>query len=112
MSYPSLRRITRRLRGTPVLDARRTLKGKALALRLYRTFERDLELSNVRGIHFYVKNGVVTLYGTIRHELDRNLIISLVERIEGVQQVVTHLQVVDLPFQETQSEITLRLSGE
>ena len=109
MNANALRRLTRRLRGQPTRDARRTLKDKALAQRLSRTFERDLELSNVRGIHFYVKNSVVTLYGTIRHELDRNLIVSFVEQIDGVEDVVEHLQIVDLPFQETQSEIMLEL---
>lgn len=106
---PSIQRITRRLQGTPVRDARLTLKDKTLALRLYQTFERDLELAHVRGIHFYVKKGTVTLYGTIRHELDRDLLVSLVARLDGVQDVVEHLQIVDRPFQESQSEITLHL---
>ena len=109
MNAKSLRRITGRLRGQPARDSRRTLIDKALAQRLCRTFERDLELSNVRGIHFYVKNSVVTLYGTIRHELDRALLVSLVEQIEGVEGVEEHLQIVDQPFQETHSEITLQL---
>ena len=109
MNAKSLRRITRRLHGQSVRDSRRTLTDKALAQRLCRTFERDLELSNVRGIHFYVKNSVVTLYGTIRHELDRNLIVSLVEQIDGVEAVEEHLQIVDLPFQEAESEIMLEL---
>ena len=61
MSTHPIRWITRRLHGAPVRDARRTFKDKAVALRLYRTFERDLKLSHVRGIHFYVKDGVVTL---------------------------------------------------
>ena len=105
----SLRQLTRRLRRAPARDPRRTLKDKALALRLFRTFERDLELARVHGIHFYVKNCVVTLYGAIRHELDRDLLVSFVEQIEGVEGVEEHLQIVDQPFRETESEITLQL---
>ena len=105
----SFQQLTHRLRTTPARDTRRTLKDKALALRLFRTFERDLELAGVRGIHFYVKNSVVTLYGTIRHELDRDLLVSFVEQIDGVEGVDEHLQIVDQPFQETESEITLQL---
>ncbi len=105
----SLRQLTRRLRPAPARDTRRTLKDKVLVHRLYRTFESDLELASVRGIHFYVKDNVVTLYGTIRHELDRTLLVSLIEQIDGVEEVVEHLQIVDQPFQETQSEITLQL---
>ena len=50
----SLPQMARRLRGTPIHEARLTLKDKALALRLCKTFERDLELAHVRGVHFYV----------------------------------------------------------
>ncbi len=108
--YPHpIQRITHRLRGTPVRDARSTLKDKALALRLYQTFERDLELAHVRGIHFYVKKSTVTLHGTIRHELDRDLLLSLIAQLDGVEAVVEHLQIADSPFQESQSEITLHL---
>ncbi len=98
-----------RLRGIPIRDARLTLKDKALALRLFETFERDLELAHLRGVHFYVKKGTVTLYGTIRHELDRELLISLVAQLDGVEEVVEHLQIADRSFQESQSEITLHL---
>lgn len=109
MKSNSLRQITRRLRGAPARDSRYTVKDKVLTERLLRTFERDLELANVRGIHFYVKNGSVTLYGTIRHELDRDLLLSLVKKISGVQEVIGHLQIVEQPFQEGQAEITLHL---
>ncbi len=107
-SYP-IQQIAHRLRGTPIRDARLTLKDKALALRLFETFERDLELAHLRGVHFYVKKGTVTLYGTIRHELDRELLISLVAQLDGVEEVVEHLQIADRSFQESQSEITLHL---
>ncbi len=105
----AIQRIAHRLRGTPVRDARPTLKDKALALRLYQTFERDLELAHVRGIHFYVKKSTVTLYGTIRHELDRDLLLSIIAQLDGVEAVVEHLQIADSPFQESPSEITLHL---
>ncbi len=105
----SIEPIAHRLRGTPIRHARLTLKDKALALRLFETFERDLELAHLRGVHFYVKKGTVTLYGTIRHELDRELLISLVAQLDGVEEVVEHLQIADRSFQESQSEITLHL---
>jgi len=105
----SIQQIAHRLRRTPIRDARLTLKDKALALRLFETFERDLELAHVRGVHFYVKKGTVTLFGTIRHELDRELLISLVAQLDGVKEVVEHLQIADRPFQESPSEITLHL---
>ena len=109
MRLHSKRSTAHHLRGTPVRDARRTIKDKALALRLYRTFERDLELAHVRGIHFYVKKGTVTLYGTIRHELDRDLLVSLIAQLDGVVEVVEHLQIVEAPFRESESEIMLNL---
>ncbi len=94
---------------TPARDSRQTLKDRTLAIRLYRTFECDLELTHIRGIHFYVQHGTVTLYGTIRHELDRELLVSLVRQMAGVKGVVEHLQVVDLPFQESDSALMMRM---
>lgn len=79
---------------------RQTTSDLNLARRLYNTFERDLELAEIQGIHFYVQNGIVTLYGTVRHELDRDLLMSLVREMSGVKGVVTHLQLVDSRFQD------------
>lgn len=85
-------------------DGRQTQRDKSLARRLYATFERDLELADINGIHFYVQNGTVTLYGTVLSELDRDLLISLVRQIPGVKGVVGHLQIVDVRFQEIQKQ--------
>ncbi len=71
--------------------------------RLFRTFEHDLELANMRGLQFYVQNGTVTLYGIIRHDLDRQLLISCVRQIPGVKGVVENLQVVDQLYQVDQA---------
>ena len=105
MIKSSFSRIVRRLRSTRSGDGRHTLQDRVLARRLFRTFERDLELANVHGIHFYVQNGIVTLYGTIRHELDRDLLVSFVRQIAGVKGVIENLQIVDDLFQEGQAEL-------
>jgi len=76
----------------------RTQSNRRLAHRLYLTFERDLELARLHGIHFYVQNGSVTLYGVVRHELDRELLTTLVGQIEGVTNVIDQLQIVDPQF--------------
>ena len=81
-------------------DDRQTTSDFNLARRLHTTFERDLELAQIQGIHFYVQNGIVTLYGIVRHELDRELLMSLVREMSGVKGVVAHLQLVDSRFQD------------
>ena len=96
-----LKAIRHRLRLVRGEEARQTGKDLSLARRLYRTFERDLELAEIQGIHFYVQNGVVTLYGIVRTGLDRDLLVSLVREIPGVKGVVAHLQLVDSRFQES-----------
>lgn len=92
----------RRLLPSAAGSDQQTQRDRRLAARLYATFERDLELADVQGIHFYVQNGVVTLYGTIRHALDRDLLTSLVRQVPGVQGVVSHLQTVAPRFQGVQ----------
>jgi osmotically-inducible protein OsmY len=85
------------------------LKDRALVLRLVETFERDMAVADLHGIHFYVRNAKVTLYGTIRHELDRDLIVSLVRQIPGVKEVVPHLQMADRPAIDSDTSLTLSL---
>lgn len=98
--------IRHRLRRSRSEEARQTGRDLSLARRLYATFDRDLKLAEIQGIHFYVQNGVVTLYGTVRTELDRDLLVSLVREIPGVKGVVAHLQLVDTRFQESVSTET------
>lgn len=111
MKRSSLKRLVYRLRPRPSGNSRQTLKDRALALRLYRTFEHDLRLAPIRGIHFYVQHSAVTLYGTVRHDLDRELLVSLVRQIPGVKAVVEHLQVVHPAFQDPDAELTFHLEG-
>ena len=95
----------RRWRSRRFGDGRQTYQDKALAKRLYRMFERDMELANMRGIHFYVQDGTVTLYGAIRHELDRDLLVSFVRQIPGVKGIVENLQTVDPRYQHEEAEL-------
>lgn len=96
--------LKRRL-AAPSRAARETARDRALAERLGVAFERDLELADVQGIHFYVQHGTVTLYGTVRHELDRDLLVSLVRQVPGVKSIVPHLQIQD-PFIPTAEPVT------
>jgi len=93
------RRWTRGLHGRSDQD-RQTERDRALARRLHANFERDLELADIHGIHFYVQNGVVTLYGVVRNELERDLLVSLVRQVPGVKGVVAHLQIVEPQFRD------------
>ena len=72
-----------------------TIRDRRLADRLSRAFEKDLALSRVHGMHFYVLNGIVTIYGTVRHEFDRDLLIRFIREVHGVKDVVGHLRIDD-----------------
>jgi len=85
-------------------DGRSTQSDKLLAQRLYRTFEHQAEHGQVRGIQFYVHNGTVTLYGTVRHDMDRDHLTASVRQVPGVKGVIERLQVVAPHYQEVTSE--------
>lgn len=78
-------------RVTPNVDYK-TRRDQVVARRLQDTFERDLEVASINGLNFFVQDGVVTLYGTIRHDLDRTLIVNVVRGVPGVREVVEHIQ--------------------
>ncbi len=85
------RRITRlaRSRGAARPQAQRDC---VLAERIRDAFERDLEMTGVRGLHFYVQDGCATIYGTVQNELDRELLVAFVRQIDGVRDATPHLQ--------------------
>lgn len=91
----SVKQFTMRVRALRWGSSSQTQSDRAVARRLYATFERDLELADVHGVQFYVRGGIVTIYGTIKNSLDADLIVSLVRQVPGVKGVKTNLQVID-----------------
>ncbi len=71
-----------------------TERDQALLSRVASVFESDLERASVSGLKLYVQNAVVTVYGTVEHALDEQLIIRVVQTVPGVQAVIPHLQTV------------------
>ncbi len=91
-------RVIRRVLGGAAASRRhantRTRRDQIIARRLQTTFDRDMEIEGVSGLHAYVQNSVVTLHGSVRSDLDRELIVSIARRIPGVKDVVEHLKLI------------------
>lgn len=75
---------------------RATVRDRTLASRLRAAVNRDLTHAQLSGIHFYTFGGVVTVYGSVRHELDRDLLLAFIRQVPGVRNVVEHLR-IDAP---------------
>lgn len=97
MEISVLQRMVRRMKGGESPHSYRTRRDRVMARRLQETFDRDLELTRVSGLHIFVQNSVVTLYGSVRHELDRELITAIARKVPGVKGVIEHLQVLEGP---------------
>lgn len=80
-------------------ETERTQQDRSLVQRLYTAFEHDLELVDLHGLQFYVQDGVVTIYGLVRHELDRDMLLSFVRQVPGVKGIDNRLQIVEGRFQ-------------
>ncbi len=91
----SVRQLTDRLRGLSFGSSMQTQEDRAVARRLYSTFERELEMADIHGLQLYVRGGTVTIYGTIKNSLDVDLIVALIRQVPGVKGVKTNLQVID-----------------
>lgn len=89
-----LERWLRSRRPESVRQTVQTERDQALLARVAAVFERDMERATVTGLRLYVQNGAVTIYGTVEHALDEQLIVRLVQTVPGVQAVVPHLQTV------------------
>lgn len=90
--------LRRRLRILRPGDARQTLQDRLLAYRLHATFEKDLALMDVRGIHFYVRGGVVEIEGTVGSIHDAELLKELVRQHQAVDEVVSKLRMKEPPI--------------
>ena len=71
----------------------RTLTDRQICKRIIDLFEYELAASNVRGIHFYVQDTVVSLQGTVHHAHDRQTLVRLVQQVPNVGYVVDHLKI-------------------
>ena len=80
-------------------DARWTRADRALADRICKAFRQHLELSDLHDLDVYAYRGFVTLYGSVRSELDRELLVHLLRQMPGVEGVSAQVKVEpDLPF--------------
>ena len=74
-----------------------TRKDQQLARRICTTVERDLAAADLRELHFYVYRGTVTVFGTVRHDLDRDLLTALAGQIPGVENVINCVKIRPVP---------------
>jgi hypothetical protein len=91
---PDLMRFLRRDRALRPPDARKracTQDDRALAQRLHYLFHHTLSEPSASGFHVYVKQGIVTLSGPIFQEADRTRLVSLIERVPGVEGIQDQL---------------------
>ncbi len=89
---------------------RRAFSDKQLAQYLCETFESELESAQIDGLRFYVKSGIVTIYGTLFREYDHEMVIKLAGRIFGLKAIVDKMQVVKDVNKEEPSRIFLLLN--
>ncbi|MEM8559893.1 MAG: BON domain-containing protein [Bacteroidota bacterium] len=70
----------------------RTMEDRALAERLFASFERG-NTKRYKGLHFHVIDGVVTVYGSVDSEADRETVFGRIAALSGVRAVTDHLHV-------------------
>ena len=87
------RRILQFLAGRSVSHA--SARDEALAKYLLHTFEEELAPAELSGFHLYVREGVVTICGTVACDADRRLLTSLLLEEAGVKGVIDHMQVLE-----------------
>lgn len=69
-----------------------TVADQQIARRLFVTFER-LGMVHTQGLHFYVFDGAVSIYGSVATPEVRDQVLNLITTLPGVRQVTEHLQI-------------------
>ncbi|MEO1629721.1 MAG: hypothetical protein AAFU38_02995 [Bacteroidota bacterium] len=70
----------------------RTRDDRTLARSLYLAFERGTD-QRFKGLHFQVVDGVVTVYGSVQQDRDRDIVFGRVAALPGVRAVSDRLHV-------------------
>lgn len=102
-SMPSMPLPTSRSLGAHVADVRSLLSTLAarrektnadhqLARRVFVAFER-LGQVDVRGLHFYVFDGAISVYGAVASSELRDDVLGALAALPGVRHITEHLQV-------------------
>ena len=76
--------------------AEAAVQDRTITYRLQQRFERRIEQLRIEGFQFYVQNRVVSIYGTVHHRLDRDLLLAMVREVPGVIATESHIQVIRL----------------
>ncbi len=66
-------------------------KDRRIARRLQDLFERELALSEIGSLQFFVHKGSVVLKGSIQQPADRAAVLEIIESVPEVKRVVDHL---------------------
>lgn len=67
-------------------------KDRRIARRLQDLFERELALSEIGSLQFFVHKGSVVLKGNIPLPADRAAVLEIIESVPEVKRVVDHLE--------------------
>lgn len=88
----------------------RNFTDRQLATFLFETFESSLNGLQIDGLRFYVKQGILTIHGTLYNEYDHEMVIKYASRIAGLKAVVDRMQVVEDVNKEEPARIFLLLN--
>jgi osmotically-inducible protein OsmY len=66
--------------------------------RLIASFDSDGSTMDVSAVSFFVRNRTVTVNGIIRDQPDRDLLLSIIRRTDGVERVIDRLRIAPHRF--------------
>ncbi len=93
-SEPTRASDVRALLATLQARQKQTERDRRIASHVFVAFER-LRRSDVEGLHFYVFEGAVSVYGTVLTHEQHAAVLGDLGALPGVRRVTDHLQVKD-----------------
>ncbi|MEP0546193.1 MAG: BON domain-containing protein [Rhodothermales bacterium] len=73
----------------------RTESDRRIATHVYIAFEKLGRTADVQGLHFYVFEGAVSVYGDVLTHEQRDRVLLDLAALPGVRRVADHLRVAD-----------------
>ncbi|HCR49957.1 MAG TPA: hypothetical protein DIW24_10025 [Bacteroidetes bacterium] len=73
----------------------KTCQDKSLCLSVCQLFDQDLAYLSLKSLHFYVRDGVLTIQGTLKDPIAKETVFKLLESVGGIKEIVDMIDLME-----------------
>ncbi|MBL7980158.1 MAG: hypothetical protein JNN12_17610 [Bacteroidetes Order II. Incertae sedis bacterium] len=80
---------------TSVGRSEKTKQDQSLCFSVCQLFDHDLAHLSLNGLHFYIRDGILTVQGTLKDNIAKETVFKLLESIAGIKEIVDMIDLLE-----------------